>query len=539
MNEYNPSPFASISAVTAQFSPFLLHYIILTIVILFILCVCVLKFNYLYWYSQPLTFRFTARRFGSGRRDNDGIKYRTNVMNRLSLAERCYNAVVYPFLHHVNHESVRVYRGTDEDTPFDKIAELLERADTKITIPGPGRREMTLRLILSQDTFGLSAFIGVIHDTLHTTELKGVSILTPRIMNSFGTSSITSPYRSVTIYMCDYLAWGKYTVSERVSLELLETTEYIQKSREIAGEQTLYRYREIPWFVVPFTTVFSYTFSLSNEYHDSTDSRASTFQSLGNGMRIVPVSSTNFALFYSFINECSRDFHCTILNELTQLQSLTSHGMYRIYMMLVNNIRVAAVYIFAPSMVSTSSTITKPLMQTSTESASADRTPRKINKKITKGNRIDAIHDYVSNTSTALVKYLPPVISPKYDAFGKRIKPVSKTTSREKTDITSKTSNEEIILRLISSIQHKTLCDNVDFVKGFKLSISHLSTLTGSKKCVMIDTFAHNYRIIDTLLAKNIPNNYSWRLLSQDKWYYILYNAIIHDETMCKDILLL
>ena len=60
-----------------------------------------------------------------------------------------------------------------------------------------------------------------------------------------------------------------------------------------------------------------------------------------------------------------------------------------------------------------------------------------------------------------------------------------------------------------------------------------------AKKCVMIDTFAHNYRIIDTLLAKNIPNNYSWRLLSQDKWYYILYNAIIHDETMCKDILLL
>jgi len=455
-------------------------------------------------------------------------------MNRLSLAQRCYNAVVYPFLNHVNHESVRVYRGTDEDTPFDKVAELLERIDTKIIIPGPGRREMTMRLILSQDTFGLSAFIGVIHDTLHTTKIIGVSILTPRIMNSFGTSSITSPHRSVTIYICEYLAWGKYTVSERNTLELLETTEYIQKSREISGEQTLYRYLEIPWFVVPFTTVYSYTFSLSNEFYDSTGSRSFTFQSLGN-VTLVPVSSTNFALFYSFINECAREFKCSILNELTQLQSLITHGLYRIYIMLVNNIRVVAVYIFAPSMVPSSSTITKSSVMSNTGSAYSSRTSRKL-KKITKGNRIDAIHDYVSNTSTALVKYLPPVISPKYDAFGKRIKPVSKTISRENTN---NTSNEETILRLISSIQHKTLCDNNDFVRGFKLSISHLSTLSGSKKYVMIDTFAHNYRIIDTLLAKNIPNSSSWRLLTKDKWYYILYNAIIHDETLCKDILLL
>ena len=29
-----------------------------------------------------------------------------------------------------------------------------------------------------------------------------------------------------------------------------------------------------------------------------------------------------------------------------------------------------------------------------------------------------------------------------------------------------------------------------------------------------------------------------WNLLSREKWYYILYNAIIHQETLCKDILL-
>jgi hypothetical protein len=54
-------------------------------------------------------------------------------------------------------------------------------------------------------------------------------------------------------------------------------------------------------------------------------------------------------------------------------------------------------------------------------------------------------------------------------------------------------------------------------------------------KCIMIDTMAHNYRLIDDIIA----NFSSWRLLSQDKWYYILYNAIIHEQTLCKDILII
>jgi len=526
MNDYNPLSPTAISTITAQISPFLFHYIILFVVLLCIVCVCVLKFKYLYWYSQPLTFRFTFRRFGGG-----GGKYRTNVMNPLSLSERCYNTVVYPFLHNVNHKSVRVYRGTDEDAPFDKIAALLGSPDTDIIIPGPGRREMTLRLILSQETFGLSTFIGIIYDVERTTKIKGVSIVTPRIMNSFGSSSITLPHRSVTIYVCDYLAWGKYSVSERETLELLETTEYIQKSREIAGEQTLYRYREIPWFVIPFTVVYSYTFSIPGLHESNTNSKPSTIY-LANGITVVPVSSVNFALFYSFINECSRDFRCSILNELTQLQSLVTHGLYRIYMMLVNNIRVSAVYIFSPYMVPHNS-----IISSSSGYSNRANTHLKINKKITKGNRIDAIHNYVSNTSTAVVKYLPPVISPKYDVFGKRIMPTRKPAETEKTY--RKPNDDGVILRLISSIQHRTLCDNNQFINGFRYSISNLSSLSGSKNCVMIDTFAHNYRIIDALLTMNMPISSSWRLLSHDKWYYILYNAIIHEETLCKDILII
>ena len=51
---------------------------------------------------------------------------------------------------------------------------------------------------------------------------------------------------------------------------------------------------------------------------------------------------------------------------------------------------------------------------------------------------------------------------------------------------------------------------------------------------ISIDTLAHNYRIIDDIVAAAAAAH--WKLLSREKWYYILYNAIIHQETLCKDI---
>ncbi len=511
--------------------PFLFHYIIVFVCMTFIICVCVLKFKYLYWYSQPLTFRFTIQRFSGNGSGGGGRRPQSSIMNPLSLGDRCYNAVVYPFLNNVNHTSVRVYRcGLDEsisDAPFERIADFLSRRETEIIMPG--RREIkmdsymcipedTLRIILSQDTFGLSVFIGVLNDP--TTRgggadvIKGVSILTPRIMLSFESSSTSVPYRSVSIYMCDYLAWDKYMVGERESLELLETTEYIQKSREIAGEQTLYRYREIPWFVIPFSTVYSYTFSMP-------ESAAS--YNAGTGMSVVPVSSSNFALFYSFVNECSRDFRCCILNELTQLQSLVDHGVYRIYMLIFNQVRVVAVYLFAPSWMKTMKPQSSIMSKTGTKK-----------RMTTKGNRISDLHKYISNTSTALVKYIPPVITPKYDAFGKRI-----TTTMTTTTSTVAETDKSILL-LMSSIQHKTLCDKPDFVSGFQLAARMVSSIHTKKEdiCIMIDTLAHNYRLIDEITASG-SNASAWKLLSQDKWYYIIYNAIIHEQTLCKDILII
>jgi hypothetical protein len=528
--------------VARAIPPLFFHYIIVVFVVGLILCVCVLKFKYLYWYEQPLTFRFTVQRFFRG-----GVgHHRTTIMNPLSLGTRCYNAVVYPFLHHVNHDTVRVYRGNDEDSPppFERISQLLQQRGTNngggggIVHKNAGLiacdSSDTLRLLLSQDTFGLSAFIGVFVDKAMTATatatasdriIKGVSVLTPRIMISFDSSIATSSYKSVSIYMSEYLAWNTYMMIERESLTLIETTEYIQKSREIAGEQTLYRYSEIPWFVIPFSTVYSYLFTPPPQSIQNSIIRS--------GITIVPVSSANFALFYSFVNESTRDFRCCILNELTQLQSLVDHKLYRIYMLVLNEVRVIAVYVFTrsamPRLLLNHSTTRDRLLKTA---------PNK--KKRTKGNRISDLHDHVSKTSTALVKYLPPVLPPRYDAFGKRITapPNTKTHEMDPTALFPSSSvSGHTVIRLISSIQHKSLCEASDFLTGFQRVCSIEMSKNGKSGygAVMIDTIAHNYRIIDHLIAKE---SLSWPLISQDKWYYILYNAIIREETLCKDILM-
>jgi hypothetical protein len=309
-------------------------------------------------------------------------------------------------------------------------------------------------------------------------------------------------------------------VSERESLELVETTEYIQKSREIAGEQTLYRYNEIPWFVVPFTTVYSYLLAGAGAGVGA-GVGVGVGGSAGDaaGLTVVPVSSANFALFYAFITERTRDFHCCILNELTQLQSLVEHKLYRIYLLLWNETRVVAMYLF------TRSNTFQRRMHDADHSLELAPTPRSK----TKGNRIHKLHDYISNTSTALVKYLPPVRPPKYDAFGKR---VSTEAGAAGAPVAAATS----VLRLVSSIQLNSLCDTSQFLYGFQSSYRREKELSAPNEMVMIDTLAHNYRLIDALVASKPPRP---RVISREKWYYILYNAIIHKETLCKDILMI
>jgi hypothetical protein len=489
-------------------------------------------------------------------------------MNPLSLAERCNNAIVYPFLHFVRHDIVRVYGGGGgdglspiSDAPYERIAEFLSRRDTET----PSSSETsciprdtlyiprdTLEFILSQDTYGLSAFIGVLtgqgDNTTpaikgdntpikgdntpvkvdNTPAIKGVCILTPRIMLSFGPSSTSSlPPRSVSIYVCDHLAWSKYITSERESLALLETTEYIQKSREIAGEQTLYRYREIPGFVIPFTTVYTYTFAARTV-------SATSASSLGVGVSIIPVSVANFAIFYAFVNERLRDFRCCILHELSILQSLVQSGIYRIYMLLLNQVRVMAVYIFAPSWMK----VGQGTAAAAAAAAAAEAyTLHKTKPKKTIGNRISALHNHISQTSTAVVKYLPPVVRPKYDVFGKRVKRVARVAAGDGDGDGDGGGGVDgagdDILRLISSIQQ---CDRDVFVRGFYAAATASAADTPRNTTVIsIDTLAHNYRIIDGIVAAAAAAAH-WNLLSREKWYYILYNAIIHQETLCKDI---
>jgi hypothetical protein len=457
-------------------------------------------------------------------------------MNPLSFGERCNTAVVYPFLHYVDHERVIVYgrggggRGKSiTDAPYEKLAIFLSRRE----IVMPGKRHCLpnagdyiyippdkFEYILSQETHGLSVFIGVLVNNSNG-DVKGVSVLTPRIMLSFSATK-TDPPHSVSIYVCDYIAWAKYITSDRESLELLETTEYIQKSREIAGEQTLYRYNEIPGFVIPFTTVYTYSFFSSGIVPTLATS------SLGNGITIVPVSSANFALFYTFVNECASEFRYCIFNELTHLQSLVQGGIYMIYVLLLNQVRVVAAYIFEQSWLKV-----RPLTRWNSR--------LKIKQKKTRGNRISTLHDHICQTSTALVKYLPPVRPPKYDAFGKRIKPNTNTnTNTNTTDDKHNEGSCADILLLKSSIRHKMLCGSDVFVRGFTAATSaaaasFIQPVSPTNTIICIDTIAHNYQIIDALMTVTPSLNF----ISQDKWYYILYNAIIHQEVLCKDLLLI
>jgi uncharacterized membrane protein YgcG len=350
-------------------------------------------------------------------------------MNPLSLVQQYRKATVYPFLHFVNHDSVIVYKdggagagaGADSPPPYQDIAQFLSRRETELVTPGQCEdARIHIRGDIIELMYNLSAFIGVFSGSGSgssgsggsgsggsgsggATGIKGVCVLAPRIMLSFS-SVKTDPPRSVTIYLCEHLSWAKYITSDRESLELLETTEYIQKSREIAGEQTLYKYHEIPWFVIPFTTVYRYTFSGSVA--------AAPAATIGAGVTLIKVSSVNFALFYTFVNECARDFRYCIFHELTQLQSLVQSGLYSIYMLLLHQVRVLAVYIFAPSWMKVS-----PAHTHTSATMTATAKPKR-----TRGNRISSLHDHISRTSTALVKYLPPVTRPTYDAFGKRIK---------------------------------------------------------------------------------------------------------------------
>ena len=532
-----------------SFPPFFFHYAICILCALYLVVIAVLKFKYYYWYHQPLTFRFSVWRFWAARRPNTF----TSTMNPLrDVVSVDHAAVVYPFITNVNYDNVKVYstafsRSMPWDDIIQGIAELLNKnhklvvnhgstsaasASASATIPYIHHER--LACILSNETHGLAAFVGVYRTRLPggvAGEIHGVCILTPRIKierdltdRAAASAAARAAPLSTSIYVCDHLAWSRYDISDRESLELLETTEYIQKSREIAGEQTLYRYNQIPWFVIPFTTVYTYALSLERLLSPVGGGWAK-----GGHTSVIKVSSVNFALFYAFINECSRDFRCSILNEITHLQHLIQSGIYQVYMLLLNKTRVISVYIYGPSWAQAS--------PESLEDASMKRR-NTVHKKKTRGNRIERLHNYISQTSTAVVKYLPPVIPAKYDLSGKRVG-ISRTLGAAAATAATGTADvydpSTEIPRLLASIRNKQHCDTRLFVDGFIESLKLRCTGPGPGT-VLIDTIAHNYLIIDEIvraMAGATP------VLWSNKWYYVLYNAIIHRELPCKDLFMI
>ena len=524
---------------------FFFHYVLCILCALYLIAVAVLKFKYYYWYQQPLTFRFSVRRFWAARRSNTFTSTMNPLGDVVGGSVGGAAAVVYPFITNVNYENVKVYstasisRSLPWDDIIQGIAELLNKnhkvvvnngtsvaASSSATIPYTHHER--LACILSNETHGLAAFVGVYRSHV-AGDIHGVCILTPRIKIerdlTIQEASNAVPPLSTSIYVCDHLAWSRYDISDRDGLELLETTEYIQKSREIGGEQTLYRYNHVPWFVIPFTTVYTYALSLER-LTTPVRGRAGA----AGHTAVIKVSSVNFALFYAFINECSRDFRCSILNEITHLQHLIQSGIYQVYMLLLNKTRVLSVYIYGPSWAQAS--------PESLDDASKKHRDT-VHKKKTRGNRIERLHNYISQTSTAVVKYLPPVIPAKYDLSGKRVGISRKGAAGTGATAADVYDPSAEIPRLLSSVRNKQHCETQVFVDGFidSLKMRCHGTCTGTGT-VLIDTIAHNYMIIDEIVRSDTADVTSVVRWS-NKWYYVLYNAIIHRELLCKDLFMI
>jgi hypothetical protein len=534
------------------------HYVIFVFCIVYLIIMWSLKIIYNFWYSQPLSLRVSpywwwyAISYSLGKNPRI-VSIRHPLSNNIqSISLRSNNSLFIPFIYNVNNENIKVYHTSKisrtydiESIPFSEIAHLINtsRYHDHGSFIGNCSRDFLcpyvdaerFALTTTNDTHGLSPFVGVYYRKTYTQNtqntvkelltVEGASFLLPRQKLEYNIQDSRynreKPAVITTIYVCDFSIWNHTLLTEHQSLELLETTEYFQKSREIAGELTLYRYSKIPWFVVPFSTVYSYGISLDSLF-STTHSAKLQFKYEHIGTLLVKVTSVNFDIFYRFMNECSRDFRCSILHPISHIQHLVNTGLYTIYILILNNTVVLSVYIFAPSWLKS--------LETSRHTA---RFIRK--KQATKSHRdhIRTIHERISKTSTALVKYLPSKDEPQYDRSGKRIRPSETNKSLEH----SHQSFE--IPRLLSSFYSKHHCDSRSFVKGFldasrdltKSSSYITSNNTGMFTHLIIDTFAHNHILLDHITNIVSP-------LWIDKWYYVMYNGSIHTELLCKDILI-
>lgn len=570
------------------------EYAFVIMLIIYLFAMATLKIKYGFWHNQPLSFRYSPYwwwhrlvppyRSGSDSASSYILKTQYNLSNTVaSISSGTTKAVIFPFIHNVNYKQISVYYNRDRfpmatsaaglsleisryndvtSIPFEQIAQFLNTTHPSDAPDAPDAPAASSEFIepfvdferfsqtITSDTHGLSPFVGVYHRPTYTagpgstidavTEVQGVSVLLPRQKIEYDvTTTITKrdgSGRTSTIYVCDHFQWNPLLLGDCESLELLETTEYIQKSREIAGELTLYRYINIPPFIVPFSTC--YTYGISLEHTDIV-----VRKQVRVGLLLVKVSSANFNLFYNFIIECSRDFRCSIIHPISHIQHLVDTGIYHIYMLVINKTLVISAYMFGPSW---SRCIDKDTPGSAGAGAGAGS--RRGRRKLqTQRDRIERIRERIAETSTALVKYLPPSEVPQYDISGKRIKSLEHSFSiGEKSNKKGNkngrhgsmaTAAADELPRLISSMKHKLMCDNDIFLYGFleasrDLTASLHRNIQSNRKCaniIMIDTIAYNYILLDALNKRSPP-------LWIDKWYYVMYNAHIRQEILCKDL---
>lgn len=559
------------------------EYAFVIMLIIYLIAMATLKIKYGFWHNQPLSCRYSpywwwhrlvplSSRSGSNSTSSYILTTQYNLSNTVaSMSSGTTKAVIFPFIHNVNYKQISVYYNRDRfplaseisrynditSIPFEQIAQFFNTTRPPV-VPAASSEYIEpfvdferFSQTITSDTHGLSPFVGVYHRPTYATgpgstidavtEVQGVSVLLPRQKIEYDvTTTITKrdgSGRTSTIYVCDHFQWNPLLLGDNESLELLETTEYIQKSREIAGELTLYRYINIPPFIVPFSTCYTYGISLE---HTGIVVR----KQVRVGLLLVKVSSANFNLFYNFIIECSRDFRCSIIHPISHIQHLVDTGIYHIYMLVINKTLVISAYMFGPSW---SRCIDKDTPGSAGAGAGAGS--RRGRRKLqTQRDRIERIRERIAETSTALVKYLPPSEVPQYDISGKRIKSLEHTISSGEKYSKNRNKNgrrhgsmataaADEIPRLISSMKHKLNCDNDIFLYGFLeasrvLTASLHRNIQSNRKfanILMIDTIAHNYILLDALNKRSPP-------LWIDKWYYVMYNAHIRQEILCKDL---
>lgn len=456
----------------------MLEYVVVIVCILYIIIFGTLKIKYKYWYEQPLCsvwtpayLRLRIGMLGANESFSRGITIH-NQDSSLS------------FIKHADIRIIRVLEGENAITPpiLESMAFLLQQDKSheppqltfqikeKITIIRHYSTQMLKSWTIGHNS---PVFLGLHERTRHlmqqmdvisTRELVSAIMMVP--MNCYFHNE--PPF---SLYTPVAFAWQPRG-EER--LALIDTTEFVQKTREPSVNKSLYKYSDIPSFIVPFTQFYTYTFDMRTwkkwRYH------------LPAKYKIVRVNRINLETYFGFLRECmSHTFTCMILPEFSSILHLINNETFDAYMLLENNRIVNAIYIMASPGMKRLHTETRMKME---EYQNKMREPEGVDAQFSHQQRI------------------------------KRLKKAQTTVPSSKSNVLP----DSHVLYLKNSVR-STTCDVSTFVCGF-INVMRDVYKRRPHHTIRIDTISHNFHIIDDILQK-------YKATSIEKWHYLFYNYAI------------